>query len=133
MIWAEGALQDDFLESVFFTGNGRMGGVRGYAAGDPQPRPVRQGLFLAGMFDEIKPGITDFIHLPTPVWHRILADGRPVAPVGSVRRTLDLACGPQPDAVPCQLPALGQGACPPHEQRRGPLSVDGLLRWQRTV
>ena len=26
MIWAEGALQDDFLESVFFTGNGRMGG-----------------------------------------------------------------------------------------------------------
>ena len=45
------------------------GGVRGYAAGDPQPRPVRQGLFLAGMFDEIKPGITDFIHLPTPVWH----------------------------------------------------------------
>ncbi len=53
----------------------------------------------------IKPGITDFIHLPTPVWHRILADGRPVAPVGSVRRTLDLACGPQPDAVPCQLPA----------------------------
>lgn len=28
MIWAEGALQDDFLESVFFTGNGRMGGAR---------------------------------------------------------------------------------------------------------
>ena len=51
------------------------------------------GLVLAGMFDEIKPGITDFIHLPTPVWHRILADGRPVAPVGPVRRTLDLACG----------------------------------------
>lgn len=79
MIWAEGALQDDFLESVFFTGNGRMG-VRGYAAGDPQPRPVRQGLFLAGMFDEIKPGITDFIHLPTPVWHRILAGGPALAP-----------------------------------------------------
>ena len=29
MIWAEGALQDDFLESVFFTGNGRMGGCAG--------------------------------------------------------------------------------------------------------
>lgn len=91
-IRASGALQDDFLESVFFTGNGRMG-VRGYAAGDPQPRPVQQGLFLAGMFDEIKPGITDFIHLPTPVWHSITAGDRPLIPAGPVLRTLDLSCG----------------------------------------
>ena len=57
-IWADGPFQDDFLESIFFCGGGRMG-VRGYAAGDPRPRPVQQGLFLAGMFDEIrqlKPG-----------------------------------------------------------------------------
>lgn len=91
-IRASGAMQDDFLESIFFTGNGRMG-VRGYAAGDPRPRPVQQGLFLAGMFDEIKPGITDFIHLPTPVWHRIAVDGRILTPAGPILRTLDLACG----------------------------------------
>ena len=44
-IWADGPFQDDFLESIFFCGGGRMG-VRGYAAGDPRPRPVQQGLFL---------------------------------------------------------------------------------------
>lgn len=91
-IRASGAMQDDFLESVFFTGNGRLG-VRGYAAGDPRPRPVQQGMFLAGMFDEIKPGITDFIHLPTPVWHHIAANGETLTPAGPVLRALDLSCG----------------------------------------
>lgn len=91
-IWADGPFQDDFLESVFFCGGGRMG-VRGYAAGDPRPRPVQQGLFLAGMFDEIKPGITDIIHLPTPVWHRLTVEGEEPALLGSVRRTLELDKG----------------------------------------
>lgn len=92
LLHADGPCQDDFLESIFFTGNGRMG-VRGYVAGDPSPRPVKQGLFLAGMFDEIKPGITDFIHLPTPVWHQISVKGRQARLCGSVSRTLDMACG----------------------------------------
>lgn len=91
-IRAEGPFQDDFLESVFFCGGGRMG-VRGYAAGDPCPRPVQQGLFLAGMFDEIKPGITDIIHLPTPVWHHLTVAGAEPALCGSVRRTLELDKG----------------------------------------
>ena len=91
-ISADGPFQDDFLESVFFCGNGRMG-VRGYSAGDPRPRPVRQGLFLAGMFDEIKPGITDILHLPTPVWHRLTAEGQEPALCGGVRRTLELDKG----------------------------------------
>ena len=91
-IWADGPFQDDFLESIFFCGGGRMG-VRGYAAGDPRPRPVQQGLFLAGMFDEIKPGITDVIHLPTPVWHHLTVDGEEPAFCGSVRRTLELDKG----------------------------------------
>ncbi|WP_343249804.1 hypothetical protein [Diplocloster hominis] len=91
-ICAAGAFCDDFLESVFFSGNGRMG-VRGYAAGDPSPRPVQHGMFLAGMFDEIKPGITDLIHLPTPVWHRITVNGTSPALQGKVRRILDLSCG----------------------------------------
>ena len=91
-IWADGPFQDDFLESIFFCGGGRMG-VRGYAAGDPRPRPVQQGLFLAGMFDEIKPGITDVIHLPTPVWHHLTVNGEEPAFCGSVRRTLELDKG----------------------------------------
>lgn len=91
LLHADGPCQDDFLESIFFTGNGRMG-VRGYVAGDPSPRPVKQGLFLAGMFDEIKPGITDFIHLPTPVWHQISVKGRQARLVRRVSRTLDMAC-----------------------------------------
>lgn len=36
LLHADGPCQDDFLESIFFTGNGRMG-VRGYVAGDPSP------------------------------------------------------------------------------------------------
>ena len=53
---------DDFLESVFFLGNGRMG-VRGYLPFEPDSRPTQQGLFLAGIFGEIKDGITDFVNL----------------------------------------------------------------------
>ena len=91
-IEADGPLRDDFLESVFFCGSGRMG-VRGYAAGDPRPRPVQQGMFVAGMFDEIKPGITDIIHLPTPVWHKLTVNGEACPPGGSAHRTLDLSAG----------------------------------------
>lgn len=86
------SFENDFFESVFFTGNGRMG-LRGYAAGNPAPRPVKQGLFVAGMFDEIKPGITDFIHLPTPAWHRVLLNGSPGKLLGQVETSLDLSCG----------------------------------------
>lgn len=83
---------DAFLESVFFSGNGRMG-VRGYAANEIAFRPVSQGLFLAGMFDEIKPGITDFINLPTPVWHKIAINGMAPDLLGKVSYTLNLSCG----------------------------------------
>lgn len=91
-IWADGPFRDDFLESIFFCGGGRMG-VRGYAAGTPDPQPVRQGLFLAGMFDEIKSGVTDIIHLPTPVWHSLHAQNAEPVLCGSVRRTLEMDCG----------------------------------------
>ncbi|MCI1965830.1 MAG: glycoside hydrolase family 65 protein [Oscillospiraceae bacterium] len=64
---------DDFLESIFFTGNGRMG-ARGYLALDPSVSPVKSGLFLAGIFGELKPGMTDFVNLPTPLYWRIQAD-----------------------------------------------------------
>ena len=86
------AFADDFAESVFFAGNGRMG-VRGYAAGEPEERPVQKGLFAAGIFAEIKPGLTDFVNLPTPVWHRLAVHGDTGVLQGKLERELDLSCG----------------------------------------
>ena len=70
-ISAEGNdLADRFLESVFFTGNGRMG-ARGYPAYRPIRRPLDAGLFLAGFYDRISDSteLTDFVNLPTPIWY----------------------------------------------------------------
>ena len=64
---------DDFCESIFFLGNGRMG-VRGYVSSEPQSRPIQKGIYTAGMFGEIKPGITDFVNLPTPVSEKLYID-----------------------------------------------------------
>ena len=60
---------DDFCESIFFLGNGRLG-IRGYASSEPAPRPIQKGVYVAGIFGEIKPGITDFVNFPTPVCDR---------------------------------------------------------------
>lgn len=80
---------DDFLESVFFLGNGRMG-VRGYLPGEPDRRPVQKGLYLAGIFGEIKPGITDFVNLPTPVFQEVFIDGQLARLSSPIERTLDM-------------------------------------------
>lgn len=87
-------LADPFLESVFFTGNGRMG-ARGYAALRRELRPVDVGFFVAGVFDEIKPGvgITDFVNLPTPLWQTVELEGLEGVPASPVRRELDLRSG----------------------------------------
>lgn len=86
------AIHDDFLESVFFLGNGRMG-VRGYLPWDREELPVQTGLYLAGMFGELTPGITDFVNLPTPVMERIFVDESAAHPVSPIRRALDLKNG----------------------------------------
>lgn len=80
---------DDFLESVFFLGNGRMG-VRGYLPFEPDSRPTQQGLFLAGIFGEIKDGITDFVNLPSPVCETLLLNGTTAVLASPIHRTLDL-------------------------------------------
>ncbi len=80
---------DEFFESIFFIGNGRMG-IRGYLSGEPEKRPIQKGLYLAGIFGEIKPGITDFVNLPTPVWDEIRIDGERAQLVSEIRRTLDI-------------------------------------------
>ena len=65
-------------------------GVRGYLSSEPAPRPVQKGLYLAGIFGEIKPGITDFVNLPTPVRETIQIDGAEAVLVSPVERVLDL-------------------------------------------
>lgn len=83
---------DDFYESTFFTGNGRMG-ARGYIPFEPSARPIQTGLFIAGVFDEIKSGITDFVNLPTPIWEQIKMDGKSPTLAAPIKRTLDFSCG----------------------------------------
>ena len=80
---------DEFFESIFFLGNGRMG-VRGYLPMEPECRPIQKGLYLAGIFGEIKPGITDFVNLPTPVYDGIFLDGVPGKLSSPIERCLDL-------------------------------------------
>lgn len=80
---------DDFLESIFFLGNGRMG-VRGYLPGEPNPRPVQKGLYLAGVFGKIKADITDFVNLPTPILDQVSINGKPAQLASGIQRTLDM-------------------------------------------
>ena len=94
-ISAEGNdLADRFLESVFFTGNGRMG-ARGYPAYRPIRRPLDAGLFLAGFYDRISDSteLTDFVNLPTPIWYQIRLNGRIPAIPSHLSRALDLRTG----------------------------------------
>ena len=80
---------DDFFESIFFLGNGRMG-IRGYIPMEPEDRPIQKGVYLAGIFGEIKPGITDFVNLPTPVYDSILLDGEAGTLSSPIERSLDM-------------------------------------------
>ena len=85
---------DRFLESVFFTGNGRMG-ARGYPAYRPVRRPLDAGLFLAGFYDRISDStdLTDFVNLPTPIWYQIRLNGRTPTVPSQLSRELDLRTG----------------------------------------
>ena len=90
---ASGALCDRFLESVFFTGNGRMG-LRGCALFRPRPRPLDAGLFVAGIFDRLSghTELTDFVALPSPRLE-ITLGGEKARLCSEVRRRLDLDTG----------------------------------------
>ena len=91
---ASGTERDQFLESVFFTGSGRMG-ARGCMAFRREERPLDAGLFVAGIFDRINGGspITDFVALPSPIWCDLELDGVGAAVCSPVARTLDLRTG----------------------------------------
>ena len=85
---------DQFLESVFFTGSGRMGS-RGCMAFRREERALDAGLFVSGIFDRISGGspITDFVALPSPLWCDLELDGRDAEVCSPVTRTLDLRTG----------------------------------------
>lgn len=85
-----GAMADDFLESVFFTGSGVLG-LRGYLPFEESPDPVSRGLYMAGIFGEIKPGITDIVNLPSPVYERLYIDEKQAMPLGDIERRFDMA------------------------------------------
>ena len=81
--------KDDFLESIFFTGNGRIG-IRGYLPVGRERHPVETGMFCAGIFGELGNGITDIVNLPSPVFDEILFDGKKTKVVGLIQRELDI-------------------------------------------
>ncbi len=78
---------DDFCESVFFTGNGRIG-IRGFGAWARKASAQEHAIFRAGLFDELREGITDMVQLP---------DVLTLCPVGetpeTVEQSLDLRTG----------------------------------------
>ncbi len=74
-IKAEGWTSEEsaYMRSIFFQGNGRIG-LRASLVGDKQ-NPSEHGLYMAGVFSEIKNGITDMVNLPDPFCLRISVDG----------------------------------------------------------
>lgn len=83
---------EPFYESIFFTGNGKMG-ARAYLPFENTNRPIDMGIFVAGIFGEIKSGITDFVNLPTPIYEEIYIDDKKATVSGLCHTTLDLGTG----------------------------------------
>lgn len=84
--------EDSFTESIFFTGNGRMG-ARAYMPFFQEKRSAEIGLFVAGIFGEIKPGITDFVNLPTPIWADIECNKQHMIFNSPIQTQLDFKTG----------------------------------------
>lgn len=81
------------LKKAHFFSRERTAGHRGYLPFWQEKRTFETGLFVAGIFGEIKPGITDFVNLPTPVWGNIECDGHPITLSSPVSSTLDMKTG----------------------------------------
>ena len=78
---------DKFDESIFFLGNGRVGS-RGYLPFENEMRNIDCGLFMQGMYAEIKNGITDIVNLPTPIYQQIYVDGTKAALSSDIKKIL---------------------------------------------
>jgi trehalose/maltose hydrolase-like predicted phosphorylase len=68
---------DAFCQSVFAQGNGQMG-ARGFACDEEKQTPYDHGVYWAGLFEYVKPGITDMIQLPDPFYTRLSCELPPL-------------------------------------------------------
>lgn len=84
-----------FYESLFCQGNGYIG-ARGYHP-EADRAPHEKMVFIAGIFDDIKPGITDFVNTPDIFHIRLSIDDQPVNPfaceIADYARELDMKTG----------------------------------------
>ncbi len=67
----------DFIESLFFQGNGHMG-ARGFPCEDQSLRPHQKGHYMAGVFDQLKQGITDMVNTPNFLGLTVNVGGQPL-------------------------------------------------------
>ncbi len=74
----------DFVESIFALGNGVIG-VRGFSVQTSKQNPWDHAIFYAGLFETIKPGITDMVQLPDVLGFRIKGEQ-----MQDVNQTLDM-------------------------------------------
>ena len=61
-ITAQGAVTE-FTQSIFSIGNGFLG-LRGFSLQQPKGLLHDHAMFRAGLYEYIKPGITDLVQLP---------------------------------------------------------------------
>lgn len=81
-----------YYQSVFFQGNGDLG-LRAVLPGDAL-QPHAHGMFKAGVYEYIKPGITDLVNLPDPCRLDIVIDGlKYTESAKNIRQRLDMSNG----------------------------------------
>lgn len=75
----------DFTQSIFTIGNGCIG-VRGFSTQESKTSPCDHALFRAGLYEQVKPGMTDLVQLPD-VLHLPVGNGQ------VARQSLDMKTG----------------------------------------
>lgn len=77
----------DYTQSIFCIGNGFLG-ARGFCPQEKKKAPFDHALFRAGLYEQVKPGITDLVQLPDVLYLR-LGEEEPAA----MRQSLDMQNG----------------------------------------
>lgn len=88
------ASREDFYRNIFFQGNGRLG-LRSAIPGDTDDSSSH-GVYFAGLFREIKPGITDMVNMPDPFYVSLSVDGEvfeSCSQADNISQSLDMHTG----------------------------------------
>ena len=85
-IEAKACSPSQFLQNVFFQGNGELG-LRCVLPGD-EMEVWNHGMFKAGVFEYIKKGITDMVNLPDPICASLKIKGKAVKNTGEYTQRL---------------------------------------------